>query len=332
MIESNHNMANPLSELAQDTLKGLCASPKYLLPKYFYDAKGSRIFQDIMNMPEYYLTDCELEIFKYQKEDIVSAFTDAGTDFNLIELGSGDGLKTKVLLKQLLNQSIEFQFMHIDISADANAELVSKLSNELPNLKIEAKTGDYFQLLKELKKESHKRKIIFFLGANIGNYSEDETGEFLNQLADFTNPGDALLIGFDLKKDPGVILQAYDDPHGHTRNFNLNLLKRLNQELDADFIIDNFQHHTTYDPISGDIKSYLISTKQQTVTLGNIQKSIYFNAWEAIFMERSKKYDLNMIESLASKSGFKVSTNFIDSRKYFVDSLWIKESNADVLV
>lgn len=318
-------MTIQISEFARDTLKGLSATPKYLLPKYFYDANGSSIFQNIMNMPEYYLTDCELEIFKLQKEAIVAAISDSRSDFDLIELGSGDGLKTKILLEQLLKQSIKFKFMPIDISAEANAGLVSKLNYELPNLKTEAKTGDYFRILKELKKDSNRRKVIFFLGANIGNYSQDEADQFLDQLNTFTNPGDALLIGFDLKKEPGVIIQAYDDPNGHTQNFNLNLLERINRELNADFNIEYFQHHTTYEPISGDIKSYLLSTREQTVTLGIMRKSFKFHAWEAIFMERSKKYDFNMIESLAANNGFKVIANFLDIRNYFVDSLWIKE-------
>lgn len=318
-------MTTQLSEFAEDTIKGLTASPKYLLPKYFYDAKGSRFFQDIMNMPEYYLTDSELEIFQGQKKDIVTAISASGPDFDLIELGSGDGSKTKFLLEQLLKQSIDFKFMPIDISAEANAGLVSELRNDLPNLIMEAKTGDYFRILKELKQDSNKRKIIFFLGANIGNYSSEEASQFLDQLHAFTNPGDALLIGFDLKKEPSIILNAYDDPHGHTRNFNLNHLSRINKELDANFDLDRFQHHTTYDPVSGDIKSYLLAVREQTVLLGTLQKSIQFQAWEAIFMERSKKYDLQMIKSLAEYHGFRIKQNFMDSRHYFVDSLWINE-------
>jgi len=318
-------MTTQLSEFARDTIKGLSASPKYLLPKYFYDDKGSRIFQDIMNMPEYYLTDSEMEIFQDQRQAIVTAISESNPDFDLIELGSGDGSKTKYLLEQLVSQSIDFKFMPIDISAEANAGLVNELSNELPNLNIEAKTGDYFQVLKELKQDSDKRKIIFFLGANIGNYSQQEAGQFLDQLHSFTNPGDALLIGFDLKKEPSIILNAYDDPHGHTRNFNLNHLARINNELDANFDFDGFQHHTTYDPLSGNIKSYLISSMKQTVNLGVTRKSFQFQAWEAIFMERSKKYDLQMIESLAENHGFSIKQNFWDSRQYFVDSLWINE-------
>lgn len=187
------------SEIAQDTLEGLSANPKYLLPKYFYDEKGSKIFQDIMKMPEYYLTNCESEIFSNQKSEITQKFLNDDSSFDLIELGSGDGFKTKILLRHLQNLNYDFKFIPIDISAEITNELVNDLRSEMPDLKVEPKTGDYFHVLKELNDITHKRKVILFLGANIGNYSESEADAFINHLADFTNPGDKLLVGFDLK-------------------------------------------------------------------------------------------------------------------------------------
>jgi len=151
-----------LSELATNTQKGLSANPKYLLSKYFYDDEGSRIFQDIMNMPEYYLTDCEHEIFSNQKEEITRAICDDSFGFNLVELGSGDGMKTKILLKYLVEKSIHFQYTPVDISAKANNELVESLKTELPALKVEAKTGDYFRKLKSLN--GHASIPSFFWG------------------------------------------------------------------------------------------------------------------------------------------------------------------------
>lgn len=312
------------SEIARDTLDGLSASPKYLLPKYFYDEKGSRIFQDIMKMPEYYLTNCETEIFLNQKSDITDNFLSNDSPFDLIELGSGDGFKTKILLRHMQNLDYDFNFIPIDISAEITNDLVNELRTEMPDLKVEPKTGDYFHVLKELNDFTHKRKVILFLGSNIGNYSETEADEFINHVAEFTNPGDKLLIGIDLKKSPKIIVDAYNDPHGHTRNFNLNLLTRLNRELDANFDIDQFIQHTTYNPQTGDIKSFLISKTDQEVTINSIEKSFYFREWESIFMERSKKYDMQAIEELASVNGFKVEQNFTDSKNYFVDSLWVK--------
>ncbi len=314
-----------LSQLATDTLKGLSSNPKYLLSKYFYDDEGSRIFQDIMNMPEYYLTDCEHEIFASQKEEITQAICPEKKLFNLVELGSGDGLKTKILLKHIVEKGTNFQYTPVDISAKANQELVESLKNELPELKVEAKTGDYFRKLKNLNGHASIQKIILFLGSNIGNFSDEETAEFLGQLAAYSNTGDKVLIGLDLKKSPAIIMDAYNDPHGHTHRFNLNHLVRLNRELDADFDIQKFEQQTTYNPQSGEVKSFLISNTEQTVQIGALEKSFRFKKWEAIFMERSRKYDFQTIEKLASNHGFKVIRNFTDQRNYFVDSLWEKE-------
>ncbi len=314
-----------LSQLATDTLKGLSSNPKYLLSKYFYDDEGSRIFQEIMNMPEYYLTDCEHEIFSSLKEEITQAICPENKLFNLVELGSGDGLKTKILLKHLVEEGINFQYTPVDISAKANLELVESLKTELPALQVEAKTGDYFQKLKNLNGHASIQKIIFFLGSNIGNFSHDETTEFLSQLSAYSNSGDKVLIGLDLKKSPAIIMDAYNDPHGHTRRFNLNHLVRLNRELDADFDIKKFEQQTTYNPQTGEVKSFLISNADQTVQIGTLEKTFRFTKWEAIFMERSRKYDFQTIEKLALNHGFKVVQNFTDQRNYFVDSLWEKE-------
>lgn len=313
-----------LIELANDTLRGLSSNPKYLLSKYFYDDAGSAIFQDIMNMPEYYLTDCEHEIFSSQKEEITSAICDDTLGFNLVELGSGDGIKTKILLKYLVEKSVHFQYTPVDISAKANNELVKSLKSELPDLIVEAKTGDYFRKLKSLNGHASIQKIILFLGSNIGNFSDNETADFLSQLSAYSNSGDKVLIGFDLKKSPKIIMDAYNDSHGHTRRFNLNHLVRLNRELDADFDITQFEQHTIYDPKTSDVKSYLVSKSEQKVHVGSLEQDFYFRQWETVFMERSRKFDLSTIEMLAEKSGFKVVQNFTDKRNYFVDSLWIK--------
>jgi len=312
------------SEIARDTLEGLSASPKYLLSKYFYDEKGSKIFQDIMKMPEYYLTNCESAIFSKQKTEITKRFLNENSPFDLIELGSGDGFKTKILLRHMQSQNYDFNFIPIDINAEITNDLVNELRAEMPNLKVEPKTGDYFHVLKELNDLTHKRKVILFLGANIGNYSESEADAFINHIADFTNPDDKLLIGLDLKKSPNIIIDAYDDPHGHTRDFNLNLLTRLNRELDANFDTDQFVQHTTYNPQTGDVKSFLISKSNQEVSIKSIGKNFHFRQWEPIFMERSKKYDMQTIEKLASANGFKVEQNYTDSNNYFVDSLWVR--------
>ncbi|MFW6290071.1 MAG: L-histidine N(alpha)-methyltransferase [Mariniphaga sp.] len=247
------------SAIAADTLRGLSSTPKFLLSKYFYDDAGSAIFQDIMKMPEYYLTRCEEEIFLQHKEALAQWFGNGKKSFSLVELGSGDGQKTKILLSYLAGQDVRFQYIPIDISQKANDDVKAMVNREIPGVEVYPRTGDYFKKLKELNGFAADQKVILFLGSNIGNFSDAETDQFLVQLAEFTRTGDKLLIGFDLKKSPQVIINAYNDPHGHTRRFNLNLLERLNRELDAEFDTAYFEQHTEYNPETGEIKSFLMS-------------------------------------------------------------------------
>lgn len=311
-----------LSELAADTLKGLSAKPRFLLSKYFYDDTGSNIFKDIMHMPEYYLTNCEYEIFTRQKKELLQAFTSEKDIFNLVELGSGDGFKTKILLHYFNKVGVEFHYVPIDISKKANEDLLVSLQTEIPELYVDAKTGDYFQELQKLNTNENVPKVILFLGSNIGNFSDEEMEIFLDHLSKYTNKGDKALIGFDLKKSPEIILRAYDDPHGLTRRFIFNHLHRINKELDAGFNPANFVHHCSYNPESGALKSYLIAKKEHSVKIGVLEQVFHFEKWESIFMELSRKFDHETIQNLAANHGFKLIKNFTDSRNYFVDSLW----------
>lgn len=309
-----------LSTFETDTLNGLSANQKHLSSKYFYDSKGSKIFEDIMRMPEYYLTDCELEIFQNHKQQIARAFTNPENEFELIELGAGDGLKTKILLTHLLENKYKFKYIPIDISTKSIHGLQQDMEKNLPKLKFDGLIGDYFQLIAGLN--GSKRKIVLFLGSNIGNFGEEKSIHFLRQLNEVLNPGDKLLIGFDLKKAPQIILPAYNDPHGLTAAFNLNLLNRINRELDADFKTENFFHQETYDPETGTARSFLVSKKSQSVQIRKLERTFRFNENEKIFMERSQKYDLPMIEALAGQSGFEITANYFDKRKWFLNSLW----------
>lgn len=314
-----------ITDIAADTFKGLSANPKFLLSKYFYDDAGSAIFQDIMQMPEYYLTNCEFEIFTTHKKQITEAFNKGVQAFDLIELGSGDGLKTKILLQFLSENSVNFHYIPIDISHKANIDLVESLKIELPFLKVNAQTGDYFQEVKKLNGHSGLRKVILFLGSNIGNFTDEELNLFLAQLSNLCHIGDKVMIGFDLKKSPEVIMKAYNDPYGHTRRFNLNHLIRLNRELNANFDPDQFEQHTLYNPWTGEVKSFLVSKIEQTVYIANLERVFHFRKWESIFMELSRKFDYETIEKLAKDHGFRVETQFTYKQNYFVDSLWIKE-------
>lgn len=310
------------SELALDVGLGLSSSPKFLKSKYFYDARGSRIFQDIMHMPEYYLTDCEEEIFSNQKQQLFEAFGNGQDEFEIVELGAGDGKKTRILLEHFLKQKARIKYIPIDISEEAIAQLSRLMQAEIPNLDLDGKVGDYFHLMEEISSYDKTSKVLLFLGSNIGNFTEEQTLEFLTHLRKGMNAGDKLFIGFDLKKDPDVILRAYNDPHGFTAAFNLNLLRRINEELGADFELMKFKHQEVYDPLSGTAKSYLVSREKQSVTIRDLDLTITLDRWEPIFMEMSQKYDLFMINNLAARSGFEVVRNFTDKRNYFMNSLW----------
>jgi uncharacterized SAM-dependent methyltransferase len=180
--------------------------------------------------------------------------------------------------------------------------------------------------MEEINSYDKTDKILFFLGSNIGNFTNQKSVVFLHHIWEIMNDNDQLFIGFDLKKDPEVILNAYNDPHGYTASFNLNLLRRINEELGADFELLKFIHQETYDPQTGTAKSYLVSREKQQVSIDALDRKIQFERWEPIFMEMSQKYDLPLIQSLADQSGFEIVRNFTDRRQYFMNSLWRKKN------
>ena len=307
---------------AQDVLTGLTAKNKHLSSKYFYDDNGSRIFQEIMQMPEYYLTNSEFEILSSQSEQIIDAIQ-FQQPFNIIELGAGDGSKTFKLLEYLVTNEIDFHYVPIDISQEAIDILSSKLLEKLPNLSIQAKVGDYFKVLNDLKQDTTP-SLLLFLGSNIGNYLGEQVNELLSLFNENMKSGDKLLIGVDLKKNPLTIQKAYLDEAGITKKFNLNLLLRINRELDANFTIDDFDFYSYYNPDTGDVKSYIVSLHEQEVNIKKLNKTVEFKRDELIWTELSKKYSLKEIEHLANSNGFNIRQNFLDNKRYFVDSLWEK--------
>lgn len=311
-----------LSHFAEDVLRGLSSTPKELSSKYFYDDEGSRLFQEIMKLPEYYLTGSENEIFSHQTETIFRAFANGNNAFDLIELGAGDGTKTAVLVEHFLKQNVDITYAPIDISQEALDGLTEKFNREFPALKMHAMNGDYFKILESLKNTSGRRKVLLFLGSNIGNFGREQAVAFFRSLRAVMNGDDVLFIGFDLQKDPHVIAAAYDDAAGVTARFNLNLLTRINRELGGDFDIEKFAHYANYRPVEGSARSFLISREKQTVRIGALGRSFEFDPWEPVFMEISQKYSPKMIEELAAESGFEIKQNFYDSRSYYCDSLW----------
>jgi L-histidine Nalpha-methyltransferase len=307
---------------AEDVLAGFTSTPKSLSSKYFYDDEGSRLFMEIMKLPEYYLTRSELEIFTDQTDEIFRAVSDGTSEFDLIELGAGDGTKTAVLIDHFLRQNANFTYLPIDISQEALDALSTQFRNKFPGLSITTKNGDYFRILESLKNGSGRRKILMFLGSNIGNFSREQSLDFFRELRAVMNDNDLLFIGFDLQKDPQVIVDAYDDARGVTAAFNLNLLRRINRELGANFDLEKFSHYAVYRPVECAARSFLISREKQTVFIEALNRGFDFEQWEAIFMEISQKYSLAMIAELARESGFSIETNFFDSRNYYADSLW----------
>ncbi|MEL7118957.1 MAG: L-histidine N(alpha)-methyltransferase [Bacteroidota bacterium] len=313
------------SELAlfqKEILEGLKANPKRLPSKYFYDEKGDELFQQIMEMPSYYLTNCETEIFQNQKAEILKAID--YKSFKLVELGAGDGTKTKILLEYFMEQNIDIQYCPIDISENVLNILAEHIKQDLPSLDLQLLVGDYFRMLDRLSDTSDQPKVILFLGSNIGNMTSKEAIAFLQEVYAHMSDGDLFMIGFDLKKNPQTILDAYNDDTQITAAFNFNLLSRINKTLNADFDIDQFLHWPTYNPITGETKSYLVSKIEQTVTFGNTNDQIHFEAWEAIDMELSQKYSISEINQKAISCGFTLVDNFMDSNRFYVDAVWKK--------
>jgi L-histidine N-alpha-methyltransferase len=314
--------STPLSSLADHVADGFAQTPKTLSSKYFYDAAGSRLFQQIMALPEYYPTRTELAIFQMQGAAIVQALragTTGGQPLAVVELGAGDGLKTKILLRELLAQpAASFTYVPVDISPSALDELVASLRQELPTLPTEPLAAEYTDALTTLGQRP-EAKAVLFLGSNIGNFPPAEQQAFLQSLAAPLTAADRLLVGFDLRKDPRRIRAAYDDAQGVTAEFNLNLLRRFNTELGADFELEHWQHYPDYDPSTGAMRSWLVSRRAQTVRIGALGRAFEFAAWEAIHTENSFKFTLPQIAELASAAGLRVVEVFQDEAGDFAD-------------
>ncbi|QLG44480.1 L-histidine N(alpha)-methyltransferase [Costertonia aggregata] len=312
------------SEFEKDVYQGLTDFPKHLSSKYFYDKKGDKLFQDIMAMSEYYLTDCEFSILENHKDEISRLFSEDGTPFNLIELGAGDGKKTKILLKHLSDNAIDFKYLPIDISQNALSQLDASIKKELPKIDIKTMQGTYFETLERIHELNGTKKVILFLGSNIGNLLHPQAIDFLQSVQQLMHQDDLLFMGFDQKKNPQTILDAYNDTSGITEAFNKNVLARINTELEGDFNLNDFLHWEVYDPETGTAKSYLVSKKEQLVNIKKIALKVHFKAWETIHTEISQKYDDDVVAWLAKKSGLKIKTEFSDTQQQYKNYVFKK--------
>lgn len=303
-----------------DVIHGLMETPKRLSSKYFYDKKGDSLFQAIMNSPDYYLTRCEMEIFTCQVKEIADSITAKSLDFELIELGPGNCAKSIHLLRALVAADVSFNYVPIDISGNIISKLQSFLPDNTPNLRFNGLIGDYFDVLSFHSLLPGTRKVVMCLGGNIGNMTIKESNEFCKELRSYLQPGDQCIIGFDLVKHPAIIKRAYDDRDGITREFNLNLLTRINRELDADFRVNQFDHYCSYDPLTGAAKSYLVSLSDMVVNVSGTL--IPFEKDECIWTEISQKYSKDQIYQMATDNGFVHTTEFLDTRSWFMDAIW----------
>lgn len=310
--------------VAEAVRAGFDKRPKRLPSWMFYDETGDKIFQTIMRMPEYYLTACEYEILQTHKATLSTYARADGTPFSLVELGAGDGFKTELLLKHFTDQRLPFTFSPVDVSVSVLMQLEERLRSSVPGLFVHSINKRYQDALNFLS-EDEVRKMYLFLGANIGNFIPEDAISFVRLISSSMQEDDQLLMGFDLKKDPRLIQAAYDDPHGITRDFNLNLLVRLNRELGARFQLDEFRHYACYEPATGMTKSYLVSLKDQDIFFEAFETAVHFDRWEIIHTEVSQKYDLTMIRHLAQSSRLAIREVFYDCKHYFCDVLFSKE-------
>lgn len=310
---------------AEEVKAGLSAPQKYLSSKYFYDAVGDKLFQKIMQLPEYYLTRAEFDILEQYKAAILQPLIEKKERFNLIEMGAGDGLKTRLLLGYLYEKRVPFTYYPIDISANVLRQLEDALKEQFPEMSVEPIQGTYQEALANRHWDQRHPSMMLFLGSNIGNFLKGEALGLLEEIAQVLRSQDMLLAGFDLKKDPAIILNAYNDSQGITRDFNLNLLYRINRELGGDFDPYKFKHWPVYDPVNGECRSYLVSTERQTVEIKALDVRFQFDEYEAVFTEVSKKYSLSELGKYAQEKGFEVMRNFKDTKGYFTDSLWRKK-------
>ncbi len=308
-----------LKQFGEDVREGLSQSPKTLPSKYFYDQRGDELFVEIMHMPEYYLTRSEYEIFRNHSADLIEALNpDRQLGFDLIELGAGDGSKTIELLRELLRQKYDFDYIPIDISTNTLNVLSKRMKDELPDLNLNAKEGDYFRILEDLR-NGNRPKVLLFLGSNIGNMTDDRAAGFLKRVSDVLHTGDTLLLGVDLIKSRNIVFPAYNDPAGLTRAFNLNLLSRINRELGGNFDLDSFEHRSEYTEEEGIAKSFLMSTCNQAVTISSIAKTFHFGEGERIHTEISRKYNDEVLNRILKDTALKVKGKLTDQEGYFAD-------------
>lgn len=318
------------SELAQatfaeDVRAGLSRTPKALPPRYFYDALGSTLFEAICLLSEYYLTRAEREILELHAADIIGL---VGSPLEIVEFGSGSGEKTRLLFDAALDRQTSLRYLPVDISESALRASADAILDVYPALRISGFVSDYDGAIAAMRSLDRTgiRRLALFLGSNIGNLDEAAACGFLSGVRATLEPGDALLLGADLRKDEATLVDAYDDPLGVTAAFNLNLLGRINRELGGNFDLRSFSHVASWDAGEGCIRMHLASSADQFVRIDALDLEIHFSRGETIHTEDSRKYDLTSIDRLAAATGFERSRTWTDSRERFSSNLLVVRS------
>jgi L-histidine N-alpha-methyltransferase len=313
--------ASASGSFADDVRRGLSATPKFLLPHYFYDALGSALFLAICEMPEYYVTRAEDEILRSKGAEIAGAF---GPRVRLVELGSGGARKTRHLIEAVLARQTALEFFPVDVDAGILTSSGRELTNEYPRLLVTAICGDFREpatLLRPYLPTSGERTIVLFLGSSIGNLDPAAAGAMLANLRTALAPGDALFLGADLRKSRSILEPAYDDSLGITAAFNRNLLARINRELGGTFDVAAFEHRAYYNDAEGRIEMHLVSRKAQRVLIDGYE--VAFDEGESIHTENSYKYDDESLHALAEAGGFSIERRWCDGNGYFADLLMV---------
>jgi len=320
IVELPHAAAT--RSFGEDVANGLSSASKHLSPKYFYDELGSVLFDAITKLPEYYLTAAETEILREWGWEIVRALDGP---IELLELGSGSAIKTRVLIGEAIRAQGSLRYSPIDISKDALQASAVSLIALYAQLAIHAYAGDYFAVLASPALTRGNRVLALVLGSNIGNYTESDARTLLGLLGKALRPGDGVLLGTDLKKDRATLELAYDDPTGVTAAFNKNLLARINRELGGTFDLRTFDHVVEYDEASGTVESFLRSQIAQTVEIAALGLHVCFEPGERIHTESSHKFTADEIAQLAHAGGFRLKQTWRDARERFAVNLLVRE-------
>jgi L-histidine N-alpha-methyltransferase len=299
--------------LAEAVRRGLTSLPKELPSHFFYDAEGSRLFEQICDLPEYYLTRAETEILAQMSGDLASRLPQINT---LVELGSGSATKTEYLLRAFAADRF-LRYAPVDVSRAALEESVERLEDLHPEIEIWAAIAEYESGIAALEAHDLGPKLTLWLGSSIGNLRRPAAAAFLSRRRATMSPEDRMIVGIDLRKDRDVLESAYDDSQGITARFDLNLLTRINHELEGDFDLERFAHRVHYDESLGSVQSFLESRTDHTVRLSALQLDIPFEAGERIHTEDSYKYSFDEIDEITEDAGLQLEHRYLDSAERF---------------